>query len=551
MAARFLLRREPRRAHSFSSETAAATVFNSLSGRKEPLPQAPKYVTWYACGPTVYDDAHLGHARTYVCFDVIRRILTDHFGVPLMYAMGVTDVDDKILARAAADKRPPLALAREYESRFFEDMARLGVNEPHVRLRVSEHIPQIVAYVQEIIDRGFAYATPSGVYFDVQRFGPANYGSFSKSIAAEEDAAAAAAAAEAAAPLTPSDNRDDKRDPRDFALWKIKAEGENWESPWGRGRPGWHIECSALTHTHFGPGLQVHSGGRDLAFPHHCNEIAQCEAHAGRPGGGWVPLWLHTGHVYIKGRKMSKSLKNFVSVRELLRMHHADDLRVFCLQYSYRSDVHYAPDRMSEARAIRMGLVRFVERANRTGTRPPTAASAAPVAWGAAEQSLFDETTAADAAVRAALRDDFDTAGALRAVAALAAHGESYLLRAEGRGDVPNQPLAAAGSLVARTMGLLGVSSVAGAAGGAGEGSEGACGGAGAAGGGGAAVAALVEYRSKVRAAAKTALKGGEESKALAKELLTLSDNLRDKTLPAMGIHLEDRAAGSHFSTTK
>jgi cysteinyl-tRNA synthetase len=275
-----------------------------------------------------------------VCFDVIRRILTNHFHVALHYAMGVTDIDDKIINRAKADSVLPQEISKLYEQRFFEDMSALGVLEPHARLRVSEHVPHIVSYIQTIIDRGHAYATESGVYFDVAAFGSQHYGAFKNQL--DEDS-------------REPDPETDKKSRKDFALWKCTPQtkleaGDCWESPWGLGRPGWHIECSVLTHQHFGPQLDIHSGGRDLAFPHHCNEIAQCESHRGNPGGGWGDLWMHTGHVYIKGRKMSKSLKNFISIRELLKQGvHRDDIRLFCLMYHYRSDVHFSQDRIDEA----------------------------------------------------------------------------------------------------------------------------------------------------------------------------------------------------------
>lgn len=253
--------------------------------------------------------------------------------------MGVTDIDDKIINRAKLKKVLPQELATEFEHRFFQDMSALGVLEPHARLRVSENVDNIIAYIETIIAKGHGYVTDSGVYFDVKEFGDEHYGSFKHQFV-EDD--------------RESDGTfiTDKRDRRDFALWKRSPDtdiGGCWDSPWGLGRPGWHIECSALTHCHFGPRLDIHSGGRDLAFPHHCNEIAQCESHRGEPGQGWGDMWIHTGHLYIKGRKMSKSLKNFISVRELLQEVHRDDVRMYCLQHHYRADVHYSQDRIEEA----------------------------------------------------------------------------------------------------------------------------------------------------------------------------------------------------------
>ena len=266
-------------------------------------------LSWYACGPTVYDSSHIGHARTYINTDIIRRILTDHFKIHVNFAMGMTDIDDKIIARSkteqlpapgAAPSLPPwLQLARKYEASFLADMDALGVRRPGAILRVTEHLEEIQAYIATILRTGKAYETPSGVYFSVARHSsppssssapPAGtYGKLGAIPSRSKPSSSSSAQQEGEGDQDQEQrgksSLSDKQDPRDFALWKrvqVPAEqGQEqsqepcWDSPWGLGRPGWHIECSAVTHSHFGSTLDVHSGGIDLRFPHHTNEIAQ------------------------------------------------------------------------------------------------------------------------------------------------------------------------------------------------------------------------------------------------------------------------------------
>ncbi|RYG52596.1 cysteine--tRNA ligase [archaeon] len=337
------------------------TIYDSVSRATRVLPRpAPAshgvpLITWYSCGPTVYDDAHLGHARTYVALDVARRVTEYLTHAPVHYVMGITDVDDKIIARAKERGCAPEALARDMEHRFWEDMHALNVMPPTQFTRVSEHIQDVVAYIQGIERNGFAYATPDGVYFDVHAFG-SRYGKLMPSArhgTLAEDGVDAGSG-ERGTPVGAAH----KRSARDFALWKAAKAGEPaWPSPWGAGRPGWHIECSAMTHAAVGNHLHVHAGGIDLAFPHHCNEIAQCEAHRGAEAAPpWVDIFMHTGHLYIAGCKMSKSLKNFVTVRQLLHTwrdapHIADAFRLFCMSHHYRSNLNYHDGTIARARA--------------------------------------------------------------------------------------------------------------------------------------------------------------------------------------------------------
>lgn len=397
-------------------------MLNSLTGEVEPLPRSPDGVLrWYSCGPTVYDDAHLGHARTYVCLDVMRRVWEDVFGQDVFLVMGVTDVDDKIIARARESGEDPLRLARRFEERFFEDMDALGVRRPDALTRVSEHVDDVQRYISGIEARNLAYSTGDGVFFDVAAFGD-GYGTLAPEEVrrgGHEGHSAEAAALE-------------KRNPRDFALWKAARPGEPaWDSPWGPGRPGWHIECSAMSHRVLGPAFELHTGGEDLKFPHHTNEIAQCEAHAGC-AGHWVRCFAHTGHVRIAGRKMSKSLKNFVTVREALAdagPAGSDAFRLYCLHHRYRSSLHFAEARLADAAAERSDFLRALV-ALRAAEREARAFSSR---WGPAEFAARDAVTDVRRRVRSALANDVDTPHALAALSAFARDAERYARDASER----------------------------------------------------------------------------------------------------------------------
>ena len=285
--------------------SSSFTVYDTESREASAVAARPNAaVLWYSCGPTVYDAAHVGHARAYVCQDIIRRIIENIMQQPLLYVMGMTDVDDKIIQRSGELGRPWRQHAAAYESMFLRDMQALGVHLPHHIVRVSEHIPTILEHIREIEAAGVTYSTPSGLYFDVGAF-PGTYGKLRANSAQQEEPPAESSTVGAS----------DKRSPADFALWKASKEGEpSWASPWGEGRPGWHIECSAMAAKVLGKKLHLHSGGIDLAFPHHTNEIAQTEAsllpagcccgpeaHPVLDSFKWVDAWMHCGHVHIQG----------------------------------------------------------------------------------------------------------------------------------------------------------------------------------------------------------------------------------------------------------
>jgi cysteinyl-tRNA synthetase len=310
------------------------SIYDTAQRGKRPfIPIESGKVSMYVCGLTVYDLAHIGHARTFVTFDVIRRYLLSR-GYVVKMVRNHTDVDDKIIRRAAQTGEPPQALAERMIKDLEADFEALGILPADVTPRVTESIPQIIAMTQTLIDKGHAYTVEGDVYFRVRSF-PA-YGKFAGRNLDELEAGA----------RVEVDCR--KESPHDFALWKAAKAGEQpvWESPWGLGRPGWHIECSAMSLEHLGPRFDIHGGGRDLIFPHHQNEVAQsCAA----TGDEFARYWMHVGMLEIDGEKMSHSLNNFWTARDVLGQVHAEALRYFFLTAQYRSNLNYSRENIGEA----------------------------------------------------------------------------------------------------------------------------------------------------------------------------------------------------------
>ncbi len=310
-------------------------IHNTLTHDKQPLrPLQPGTVRMYVCGATVYDYCHVGHARVFVVFDMVVRYLR-HSGLSVQYVRNITDIDDKIIRRATENNETTTALTERYIAAMHEDLVRLGVQPPDQEPRASEHIGGIVRMIETLIDKGYAYAADNGdVYYAVQRFD--GYGRLSQRVM--EDLRAGARV----------DINEAKADPLDFALWKSAKPGEPaWPSPWGQGRPGWHIECSAMSTACLGAHFDIHGGGHDLVFPHHENEIAQSEAATGEP---YVNVWMHNGFVRIDDEKMSKSLGNFFTIREVLARYQPEVLRFFLLGSHYRSALNYSDAALDAAR---------------------------------------------------------------------------------------------------------------------------------------------------------------------------------------------------------
>jgi cysteinyl-tRNA synthetase len=365
-------------------------VFNTMGNRKEPfVPREPGKVGMYVCGVTVYDLCHIGHARANVAFDIIVRYLR-HAGYEVTYVRNFTDIDDKILRRAAEEGSDYLAVSTKYIRAFYEDFDRLGLLRPDSEPRATEHLPEIVALVKELVEKGKAYAVDGDVYYSVKGF--PEYGKLSgKNV---EDLLAGARV----------DVDERKRDPLDFALWKASKPGEPaWDSPWGPGRPGWHIECSAMSMKHLGESFDIHGGGKDLVFPHHENEIAQSEAATEKP---FARYWLHNGFVNIDNEKMSKSLGNFFTLRDVLGKVKPEVLRFFFASSHYRSPIDYSDQSLVEAKAGLDRLYRVKEKAESC-----RAAGAAPAALPAGEE--YAPLAAAADRFAEAMDDDFNTAAAL------------------------------------------------------------------------------------------------------------------------------------------
>ncbi len=308
-------------------------IYNSKNRRKEEfVPIHPGEVRMYACGPTVYDYFHIGNARPFIVFDVLRRYF-EHRGYKVTFVQNFTDIDDKMIKRANAEGITVKELGDRFIKEYYQDAQALGVRPATVHPRATEHIPQIIALVQKLIDKGLAYEVNGDVYFDTAAF-PA-YGSLSGQNLEDLEAGARVEVDSV------------KKNPADFAVWKAQKPGEPaWESPWGMGRPGWHIECSAMSMTYLGETFDIHGGGKDLLFPHHENEVAQSEGATGKP---YVHYWMHNGFINIDNEKMSKSLGNFFTVRDILKEYDPEDVRMFMLSAQYRSPVNFSREMIAQA----------------------------------------------------------------------------------------------------------------------------------------------------------------------------------------------------------
>ena len=309
-------------------------IFNSLTGKKEIFePINPNQVRMYVCGMTVYDDTHIGHARTFVAFDLIVRYLRSR-NYEVKYIRNITDVDDKIIDRAKELKVEPAELVDRYINSMNEDFSSLSMIEPDDQPRATENIDSIIRLIEILIKKGHAYVGESDVYFSAESF--EDYGKLSKRKI--EDMLSGARI----------DINLDKKNPVDFVLWKKDTAGMKWDSPWGPGRPGWHIECSAMSMDALGETFDIHGGGSDLKFPHHENEIAQSECVTGKE---FAKIWMHTGSLRIDKEKMSKSLKNFITIKDALKANSAEVLRFFLISSHYRSPLNYSEELLKEAKS--------------------------------------------------------------------------------------------------------------------------------------------------------------------------------------------------------
>ncbi len=319
-------------------------IYNTLTKEIEQFkPLNPGIVKIYVCGPTVYDKTHIGHVRTYVAFDVVRRYL-EFKGYSVFYIVNITDIDDKIIRKSRETGKNWNEIADEYIEDFFKSTDALNIKRAHIYPRVTHHINDIIKFIEKLIDKGYAYEANGNVYFDIDAF--EDYGKLSN-ISKEK--------------LKPQEEGEGKRNPYDFALWKKAKPGEPyWNSPWGPGRPGWHIECSVMSSKYLGQQFDIHGGGQDLIFPHHENEIAQSEACFGvKP---WVKYWMHTGMLIMGKEKMSKSIGNIVTVEELLRHYNPMELRYFLISTHYRSQLAYNEEALKHAKSAYSRIANVIKK---------------------------------------------------------------------------------------------------------------------------------------------------------------------------------------------
>ena len=379
------------------------SIYNTLTRQVQPLvPMTPGKVGMYVCGMTVYDYCHLGHARAFLGFDIVQRWLRAS-GLEVTYVRNITDVDDKIIRRAAENGETPAELTERFIRAMQEDFGALGMQPPDLEPRATQFIPQMLDIIGLLEQRGLAYAADDGdVNFSVRKF--PGYGKLSGRSLDDLRAGERVAVADA------------KRDPLDFVLWKHAKPGEpQWASRWGAGRPGWHIECSAMASETLGRTFDIHGGGPDLVFPHHENEIAQSEGAFGQP---FAHLWMHCGALRVDDEKMSKSLGNFKTIRDALREHDAEVLRFFLIRPHYRHQINFAPDMVGEAKAALTRLYRALDEV------PPADGG---IDWNEPHAQRF----------KSAMDDDFNTAGAIGVLFDLAAEvnrGKSALLARQLKG---------------------------------------------------------------------------------------------------------------------
>lgn len=389
-------------------------VYNCIVREKVPFIVRNKHsVTWYTCGPTVYDSSHIGHASCYVKLDIIQRILRKHFDLNIVSVMNITDIDDKIISRSNSSGVSITDITKRYEKEFFQDLKWLNVLKPNVIIRVTDNIDVIKNFIKKLVTENKAYGTSDGsVYFQLDKY--KNYGKLTQNISTLD------------------------KENVDFALWKgVKENEPSWEAEWGSGRPGWHIECSAMASTVFGSSIDVHAGGIDLQFPHHENEETQSCSYFGKPQ--WVNYWFHTGHLHLSGQeKMSKSLKNTVTIEELSRIANSDVFRMSCLISHYRTGMEFSSEVMKTAENYLKKVKSFVNVCESyvNGFLPSASIN---------ELELIDLLSKSNVDVIEALKDDFNTAKAFKIILDLISVTNKMI----GTPDVTNHYLNNSGVVIA------------------------------------------------------------------------------------------------------
>ena len=406
-------------------------IYNTATRRKEELvTHEPGKVAMYACGPTVYNYIHIGNARTFLIFDMVRKYLK-YRGYEVAFVQNITDVDDKIIKRAQEEGKTPEEIAAFYTKAFIDNMHTFGIDDPDVRPRATQEIPEMIELVQRLIDRGHAYEVDGDVYFSVRSDN--NYGILS---GRDLDQMRAGERVEV---------NDQKRDPFDFALWKAAKPGEpSWPSPWGDGRPGWHTECCAMIHRYLGTPIDIHGGGTDLVFPHHENETAQAMCAWHEP---LANLWMHTGMLRVDGEKMSKSLGNFYTLKEVLDKYPADAVRLLMLQTHYRAPLDFSFDRLEGAVGT-LERLRTCEKNLLWAAKNGTGSEELDAMLDSAVSETRDEFTRQ-------MDDDFNTAGGLAAIFSLVTSANTYL--ADAGTAAGGKAAKAAAEALAELAGVLGI----------------------------------------------------------------------------------------------
>lgn len=389
----------------------ALMVYNTLSNQKEVFrPLECGKVRMYSCGPTVYDYFHIGNARAFIVPDVIRRYLT-YLGYSVYYVQNITDIDDKIIARAHEQGVDTSEIAERYLEAFFEDVAALGIDRADVYPRATEHVEDIIRLIRVLEEKGHTYEVEGSVYYDVSKF--ERYGCLSNQDLEQLQSGARI------------EVNEHKRNPADFVLWKASKAGEPyWDSPWGSGRPGWHIECSVMSMKYLGHTFDIHCGGVDLVFPHHENEIAQSEAATGKQ---FVKYWLHNGYINIDGEKMSKSLGNFLSIRDALKYYSPSVIRFFLISKHYRSPINFTKKEIDAAKSAIERLNNTMQVLRENFDSSWSTDSLVGMVRNASQEELYEQIEKAEEKFIASMNDDFNTAGAIGAIFELVRQVNSFV----------------------------------------------------------------------------------------------------------------------------
>lgn len=405
-------------------------LYNTLTRKKEEfLPITPGEIKMYACGPTVYNYFHIGNARTFMVFDAMRRYF-EYRGYKVTFVQNFTDIDDKIINKAKEENVSSKEISEKYIQEYFKDAKSLGIKKADIHPKVTDNIKEIIAFIETLLEKGFAYETVGDVYFNVSKF--KDYGKLKKQSIEELQAGARV------------EINEQKENPLDFVLWKAaKPDEPSWESPWGLGRPGWHIECSAMAQKYLGETIDIHGGGGDLIFPHHENEIAQSEACTGQP---FANYWLHVGYLNIDNKKMSKSLNNFFTPREIAEEFNLEYLRFFMLSAHYRNPINFSREALT---AAGNALERLY---NTKGNLQHLLQNAEDKALTDMEKKFQQQLLSYREKFTSAMDDDFNTADGIAVIFELLKEINSNITA-----DTPKLLVMTASDLLAETTGVLGL----------------------------------------------------------------------------------------------